>query len=508
MLGLQNGRRFWSRSWVVAIPAVPLYVAWLIWYRAAATSTTQEVVHIHNVGGIPSAIVGAAATGLSAISGLFGGPESAHGIPFNFEAGYMLLGLLIVAAVWQLRSRRPIAREIWVALALGLTFWALLGLVVTAHRPPTASRYIYPSAVFLLLIILVFVGRVRATPWVIWGTAFALFLSLVPNVIALNDEGNKLRQLARIERADLGAVELLKDDAERFGARVHVGEAVVPRSLSLAGVETASVVDDRQAQDVAMVLDADAHLRGLGVAGHVAHGLPRQLDELDGLVRIERYVGIAGEFHRDERAALELIGKRGQAGQEVDRCPGVRVEPEDEVADLLDRAVDRLDGVVDALRRRRRVRGHQLLGVLERKADGVKGLDRAVVKVLGDALTLLEDRQLPELLVHARVVDGQASMSREGLDELLVVLAEGLAAGLVGQVQIADDTPLHADRDAQEAVHDRVEGREAEASGVRRDIRDPAGPALAHDEADEPVAPGRRADGATDLIADAAGDEA
>ncbi len=211
MLGLQNGRRFWARSWVVAVPAV-LYVAWLIWYRAAATSTTQEVVHIHNVGGIPSAIVGAAATGLSAISGLFGSPESAHGIPFNLEAGYMLLGLLIVAAVWQLRSRRPVAREIWVALALGLTFWALLGLVVTAHRPPTASRYIYPSAVFLLLIILVFVGRVRATPWVIWGTAFALFLSLVPNVIALNDEGNKLRELARIERADLGAVDLLKDD--------------------------------------------------------------------------------------------------------------------------------------------------------------------------------------------------------------------------------------------------------------------------------------------------------
>lgn len=211
MLVVQSGRRFWSRSWVVAVPAV-LYGAWLIWYRAAATATTQEVVHIHNVGGIPSAIVGAVAAGLSAVSGLFGSPESAHGIPFNLEAGYLLLGLLIVAAAWQLRSRRPIAREIWVALALGLAFWALLGLVVTAHRPPTASRYIYPSAVFLLLIGLVFVGRVRATPWVIWGTAVALLLSLVPNVIALNDEANKLREWARIERADLGAVELLKDE--------------------------------------------------------------------------------------------------------------------------------------------------------------------------------------------------------------------------------------------------------------------------------------------------------
>lgn len=211
MLVLQSGRRFWLRSWVVAVPAA-LYAAWLIWYRAAATATTQEVVHIHNLGGIPSAIVGAVATGLSAISGLFGSPESAHGIPFNFEAGYLLLGLLIVAAVWQLRSGRPIAREIWVVLALGLTFWALLGLVVTAHRPPTASRYIYPSAVFLLLIVLVFVGRFRATPWLVWGTALAVLVSLVPNAIALNDEANKLREWARVERADLGAVDLLRDE--------------------------------------------------------------------------------------------------------------------------------------------------------------------------------------------------------------------------------------------------------------------------------------------------------
>ncbi len=207
MLVLQEGGRFWSRSWVVGVPAV-LYAAWLIWYRAAATTTTQDVVHLHNFGAIPSTVVAAVATGLSAISGLFGSAESTA---FNLEAGYLLLGLLIVASVW-LARRRPVRREIWVAVALGLAFWALLGTVVTPDRPATASRYIYPSAVFLLLIALVFVGRVRATPWVIWGTAVALLVSLVPNVIALNDEANKLREWARIERSDLGAVELLRDE--------------------------------------------------------------------------------------------------------------------------------------------------------------------------------------------------------------------------------------------------------------------------------------------------------
>jgi hypothetical protein len=63
-----------------------------------------------------------------------------------------------------------------------------------------------------LLILLVFVGRFRATPWVIWGFVVATGISLVPNAIALNQQANKLREWARVERADLGAVELLRKE--------------------------------------------------------------------------------------------------------------------------------------------------------------------------------------------------------------------------------------------------------------------------------------------------------
>ena len=37
-----------------------------------------------------------------------------------------------------------------------------------------------------------------------------MLISVVPNAIALNEAGNKLREWARIERSDLGAVDLLK----------------------------------------------------------------------------------------------------------------------------------------------------------------------------------------------------------------------------------------------------------------------------------------------------------
>ena len=56
---------------------------------------------------------------------------------------------------------------------------------------------------------------------------------------------------------------------------------------------------------------------------------------------------------------------------------------------------------------------HHLFGVLERQADRVERLDRAVMKVLCDALAFLENRKLSKLLVHARVVDGQASVASE-----------------------------------------------------------------------------------------------
>ena len=208
LLVFQSGRRVWGRSWIVWIPAL-LYVIWLAWYRLEPTSTTQQVVHANNFGSIPSTIVAAAATGLSAISGLFGSAESTS---FNLDAGYMLLGLLVVAVAWWVGSGRPLRREFWVALALGLAFWALLGTVVTAERPATASRYIYPSAVFLLLIILALVGRLRMTRRVAWVTAGVLLVGLVPNVIALNDQARKIRDLAAVERADLGAVELLRKE--------------------------------------------------------------------------------------------------------------------------------------------------------------------------------------------------------------------------------------------------------------------------------------------------------
>src|SRR5436190_466060 len=109
-------------------------------------------------------------------------------------------------------ERAPLAREVWVPVALALTFWALLGMVASSARTPTESRYIYPSAVFLLLILLEFVRVIRPTPRLVLFGVGALLVSLVPNAINLHEQARRIRTAAASERVEIGALELLRNE--------------------------------------------------------------------------------------------------------------------------------------------------------------------------------------------------------------------------------------------------------------------------------------------------------
>jgi hypothetical protein len=217
LLTLQRGRRLLTRSWVVLVPAL-LYVVWFAWYRLTRTAadvspvhrTVQNVdpVHLHNLGVVPTTVLSACAAGLSAISGLFGSSSFVNDT-FNLDAGYVLLGLLTVAAVWRVRSGWSPGRGVWVPVVLALSFWGLLGM---AARQPQLSRYLFTSAVFLLLILLEFVRDLRLTRWAVLLGVGALLVSLVPNLINLNTRARQIRSFATGERAQLGALELLRHE--------------------------------------------------------------------------------------------------------------------------------------------------------------------------------------------------------------------------------------------------------------------------------------------------------
>ena len=134
---------------------------------------------------------------------------------------------------------------------------------------------------------------------------------------------------------------------------------------------------------------------------------------------------------------------------------------------------------------------HQLRDVLERQADRIHVLDDPVVEVLGDPVAFVDDRETLELLVEPRVLHGDPGVQGEGLDERLVLRGEFGRADLVGEVEPPERDALDGDRDAQEAGHRRMIGREPGAAWVGADVVDPERSVLADDQAEETVASGR-----------------
>ena len=110
----------------------------------------------------------------------------------------------------------------------------------------------------------------------------------------------------------------------------------------------------------------------------------------------------------------------------MQRRPGqeLRLEPEDEVADVADGQVEAVDRALDPSLDLVRVLAHELRDVLERESDRVDALDDPVVEVAADPLALVDDREALDLLEQSRVLDGDPGVEGEGLDQALVVLRE------------------------------------------------------------------------------------
>jgi hypothetical protein len=212
VLVLQSGRHALARSWVVLVPGL-LYVAWYGWSRLVTSAQPlDDPIRLHNLAQVPSTIVSVGAAGLSAVAGVFGASGVGEDAPYNLSAGYVLLGLLVIAVAWRVRNGPRLEREIWVPIALALTFWGLVGMAASPDRPPEASRYLYPSAAFLLLFVLELARGTRATPGIVLVAAGALAVSLIPNLVNLKQQADRIRASAASERAELASLELLRGE--------------------------------------------------------------------------------------------------------------------------------------------------------------------------------------------------------------------------------------------------------------------------------------------------------
>jgi hypothetical protein len=201
-VGLRSERL--RRLYVVAVPAL-LYAAWWVgWGHDADTA-----VSFHNAAATPGFVIDAAATVFASLFGLTQVGQS--GGSGGLDWGQPLLLAALALGAWRLHRMGKVPRGLWVALALAATFWVLAGLNVKAGRGPTASRYLLPGAIFVLMIAAELLRGVRV-PRGATVIAYVVGAAIVAgNIGVLHDAYVSYRRTSDLIKADLGAVEIARD---------------------------------------------------------------------------------------------------------------------------------------------------------------------------------------------------------------------------------------------------------------------------------------------------------
>ena len=126
-------RRTWRRLWV---PLVPLAL-WGVWYLQYG----QSQVKASNIDLVPD---NAARMGAAAIGALAG---------TALDNGRYLLGALAAVVIVVLAVERRISPRFAAVLVLPLGYWLLTALSRAQYNEPDASRYLYPGAIFVVLVL-------------------------------------------------------------------------------------------------------------------------------------------------------------------------------------------------------------------------------------------------------------------------------------------------------------------------------------------------------------------
>jgi hypothetical protein len=193
-------RRRRRTAFLVFAPLAAYVAWWLVLGRGGSESASLDnVIHL------PGYVLDAAAAAIASLLGR--DPVTSGGQP---PVGAEILALVFFAALaYRLARERPLARTLAVAAAIGLAFWILGGLNRNPERYPTSSRYQYPGALFVLLILAELVRGRRLPRVAMVGLAVITVASVIGGIQLLDrDYTNFWRPSGEEVRATLGAVDL------------------------------------------------------------------------------------------------------------------------------------------------------------------------------------------------------------------------------------------------------------------------------------------------------------
>lgn len=194
-------RGVWRRAMVFAVPVLLFAIWFLVW-----GSEAESHLSLRNVLASPRFVADLVAYGVAGMVGLgaspYGGePSLAWGYP-------LVIGLLVGLALRARRGVFPIS--FWVVGAAAAANWFLTAFNQFPGRTPIASRYVYATAIFVLLL------AANALVGVRWGrralgiAAAAALIAISVNLVVLKDGANYFRDQSVITKANLAALEIAR----------------------------------------------------------------------------------------------------------------------------------------------------------------------------------------------------------------------------------------------------------------------------------------------------------
>ncbi|MCB0828655.1 MAG: hypothetical protein KDB62_07610 [Solirubrobacterales bacterium] len=201
-------RRRWSRIWVVAIP-IAIYLGWRLWIVVADVGFARGGVEPGYIFLLPSWTFQSLSGILNALSGLhlnFGG---SGWLPPGEMAGPTLAVIFVVAIGWRISIGR-LTTWFWVAMAVALAMFASQVLSwIPDVREPGTSRYIFPGAFVVLLVMIEAARGYRPNRTAFVAIWLIALTGLATNAAIIKDSGDALRARGPMVRAEVTAATLL-----------------------------------------------------------------------------------------------------------------------------------------------------------------------------------------------------------------------------------------------------------------------------------------------------------
>ncbi len=209
------------RAFVFLVPTL-LYGGWRLWAMKYGTTGGPELA---NVPALPLYYSDSIASTVAALFGrspmLGPGPGTyvfLHGFTLDQASAAFVFAAVevavIVVAVRRLRRLGGFSPTLWATLAVLLTLWTIQGLVLVDGRTPGESRYIYPGAIAMSLVVVEAVRRVRFSQFAVTVILGLTVVGIAGNIVRFNDGRNLIEYLAPRNMAYTGLMDLAGKNAD------------------------------------------------------------------------------------------------------------------------------------------------------------------------------------------------------------------------------------------------------------------------------------------------------